>query len=83
LRKFVLVRHHDHTGVSGTGIVAEGVEFTNGRVCMIWLTRQAHSVVIHENIAEVETIHGHNGATTIQWLDGDEKKHENQSHCRL
>ena len=83
MRKFVLVRHHDVTGVSGTGIVAEGVEFTNGRVCMIWLTRQAHSVVIHENIAEVETIHGHNGATTIQWLDGDEKKHENQSHCYL
>lgn len=50
---------------------------------MIWLTRQAHSVVIHENIAEVETIHGHNGATTIQWLDGDEKKYENQSHCHL
>lgn len=50
---------------------------------MIWLTRQAHSVVIHENITEVETIHGHNGATTIQWLDGDEKNDENQSHCHL
>ena len=72
MRNFVLVRHHDHTGVSGTGIVAEGVEFTNGRVCMIWLTRQVHSLVIHDNISEVEAIHGHNGATTIHWLDQEE-----------
>jgi hypothetical protein len=83
LRNFVLVRHQDLTGVSGTGIVAEGVEFTNGKVCMVWLTRPAQSLVIHENIVEVEVVHGHNGATTIQWLDQEEKADENQSHCHL
>ena len=50
---------------------------------MIWLTRQVHSLVIHENISEVESIHGHNGATTIHWIDQDEKSDENQSHCDL
>ena len=30
MRAFVLRRHKDETGVSGTGIAAEGVEFSNG-----------------------------------------------------
>jgi hypothetical protein len=69
VRNFILVRHQDPTDISGTGVVAEGVEFTNGKVCMVWLTRPAYSLVIHESIFEVEKVHGHNGSTTIQWLD--------------
>lgn len=69
MRNFHLVRLYDISGVSGPGVVAEGVEFADGRVCMCWLTRQARSLVIHANIADVEEIHGHNGATVIQWLD--------------
>src|SRR3546814_16869061 len=30
-RRFVLRRHHDMSGVSGTGDVADGVEFPDGR----------------------------------------------------
>jgi hypothetical protein len=82
LRKFVLVRHQDVSGVSGTGIVAEGVQFSDGRVCMCWLTRQARSMVIHQSILELESIHGHNGATTVRWLE-EENRYENQSDCCL
>jgi hypothetical protein len=72
LRNFILIRHLDISGISGTGIVAEGVQFSDGRVCMCWLTKQIHSLVIHANMAEIENIHGHQGATTIHWLDEDE-----------
>lgn len=83
LRKFVLHRHSDISGFSGTGIVAEGVEFTNGRVCMCWLSRQTHSLVIHENITEVEHVHGHNGATTVEWIDEEQILNENYHHSRM
>ena len=35
-RAFVLQRNEDETGVSGTGIVAEGVEFSDGTVALRW-----------------------------------------------
>jgi hypothetical protein len=67
MRLFHLVRDKDISGVSGTGIVAEGVEFTNGFVCLTWLTTH-HSIVIYPNIKEVEAVHGHEGSTKIVWI---------------
>lgn len=58
------------TGVSGTGIVAEGVEFSSGVVSLTWLSDWPTSVVFHDRgIESVEAVHGHNGATVIEWLD--------------
>lgn len=78
-RRFNLVRHDDHTGLSGTGVVAQGVEFRDGTVTMRWLqdgvseTNKARGVrpttVIFESVDAVEALHGHNGATTVEWLD--------------
>jgi hypothetical protein len=34
---FKMVRHHDETGVSGTGVVAEGMVFSNGKCAVCWL----------------------------------------------
>lgn len=69
-RRFVLRRHEDITGVSGTGVVAEGVEFSTGLVALQWTSAWPTSVVFHERVMEsVEAIHGHNGATAIEWLD--------------
>jgi hypothetical protein len=34
MRLFLLIRNEDVSGVSGTGIVAEGVEFSDGTVAM-------------------------------------------------
>lgn len=69
-RRFVLQRDEDETGVSGTGVVAEGVEFSNGVVALHWTSDFPTSVVFHHRGMEsVEHVHGHSGKTKILWLD--------------
>lgn len=70
-RRFVLERDEDVTGVSGTGIVAQGVWWPDGDVVALrWTSAWPTSVVFHDKgIESVEAIHGHNGATRIVWLD--------------
>jgi hypothetical protein len=63
-RKFKLVRDDDETGISGTGVVAEGIEFSNGMCAMCWLTAM-HSVAVYPNARQLEAIHGHNGRAKI------------------
>jgi hypothetical protein len=71
VRRFLLVRHEDVTGVSGTGVVAEGVEFSDGCVAVRWASRWPTSVVFHDRGMDgVEAVHGHGGSTVIEWLDG-------------
>jgi hypothetical protein len=69
-RRFNLVRSIDKSGVSGTGVVAQGVEFPDGFVLMRWLG-QIRSVSIFNSIDEVDEIHGHQGCTKILWVDGE------------
>lgn len=66
-RLFVLERDHDVTGVSGTGVVAEGVQFRDGTVALRWLTGEHRSTVMWDSIYSVEKIHGHDGKTRIVW----------------
>lgn len=68
MRTFRLIRAEDETGVSGTGTVAEGVEFDNGKAVLSWLTRY-QSIAIYQSIGDVEAIHGHNGKTQVVWDD--------------
>ncbi len=69
-RRFQLVRDEDVSGVSGVGIVAEGVEFTTGVVALQWAGGFPTSVVFHERgVESVQAIHGHGGKTRIVWLD--------------
>ncbi len=68
MRRFQLQRDIDPTGVSGTGIVAEGVEFANGKVTMTWLT-SVSSIAIYKSMEDVETIHSHGGNSSIVWVD--------------
>ncbi len=73
MRRFVLRREVDVTGVSGTGDVAEGCVFSDGTAVLRWLTEWPTSVVWHDRGVEaVEKIHGHGGATKIVWLDDSE-----------
>lgn len=67
LRMFVLVRAEDVSGTSGTGIVAEGAQFSNGKCAISWRTYHT-SVAIYNSIEDVMAIHGHDGRTTIKWL---------------
>lgn len=66
MRLFYLQRDEDETGISGTGTVAEGVEFDDGQCVISWLTRY-HSVAIYPNVDELEAIHGHGGKTKVVW----------------
>lgn len=67
MRKFVLNRVEDATGTSGVGTVAEGVEFSNGRVALHWLS-QMDVVSVYDNIVVVEKLHGHDGRTKLEWV---------------
>ena len=64
MRNFWLERTKDDTGISGLGVVAEGVQFTNGKCAISWLTNLT-STTIYDDIETVEKIHGHNGDTLI------------------
>ena len=68
MRRFQLERTTDVTGVSGTGIVAEGVQFLDGSVVLRWRPPIA-STILHSSIANVEKVHCHGGATKVVWLD--------------
>jgi hypothetical protein len=68
MRTFVLHRNIDISGVSGTGIVAEGVQFSDATVVLRWLG-EIPSTVNWRNIEDAMKIHGHNGATELVWID--------------
>ncbi|WP_328992676.1 hypothetical protein OG394_00400 [Kribbella sp. NBC_01245] len=70
-RRFRLLRHKDISGVSGTGPVAEGVEFTDGAVALRWYGDYP-TTTVWDGIDSVIAIHGHSGATDVQWLDPDD-----------
>lgn len=72
MRLFRLVRNDDPSGISGTGIVAEGVQFTDGTVVLRWRPLedgQKTSTAIWPDAESMLVIHGHNGATEIEWVD--------------
>jgi hypothetical protein len=72
MRRFHLVRTQDVSGVSGTGIVAEGVEFHDGQCAMSWFG-QFHTITLFAKVEDIINIHGHEGRTTLVWLDGGAK----------
>jgi hypothetical protein len=61
-KPFRLDRNTDYSGVSGTGVVAEGVEFPNGKVLIKWLGDRP-SLVLWQSMDDAVAIHGHNGGT--------------------
>ncbi len=69
MRRFQLHRDADETGISGTGVVAEGIQFTDGVCALRWMS-EYRSTAIYRSIENVIAIHGHNGQTRAVWLDG-------------
>lgn len=66
--RFVLNRLEDATGISGTGIIADGVRFRDGKCVLKWRGYQS-SITIFESLHDLEVIHGHGGKTVVEWID--------------
>ena len=64
MKVFYLNRVEDESGISGTGRVAQGFIFDNGKVAVTWLSEHP-SVTVYDNIGEVHAIHGHGGKTEV------------------
>lgn len=72
-RTFVLERDVDHTGVSGTGPVAEGVEFSDGTVALRWMG-SGRSTAVWPDLEEALSVHGHSGSTRVVWTGEEETR---------
>lgn len=79
MRRFLLVRDEDVSGMSGTGHVAQGVEFWDGKCAIHWMT-EVRSTAIYESVEEVEFVHGHNGRTKVEWVDTPKRIAEVQAY---
>lgn len=71
MKLFWLRRLEDVSGTSGTGMVAEGVVFSNGWCALHWLTKYT-SIAYYQSVAELEAIHGHDGATVVVFDTGSQ-----------
>lgn len=64
---FTVHRTEGPSGISGTGVIAEGWESSDGKtVVLLWLT-VTPSLCVYSDVRHVEAIHGHGGKTRIVW----------------
>jgi hypothetical protein len=68
MRRFILRRVKDASGVSGLGVVAEGIEWSNGRIALHWIS-QLEAVNDYANAKVLTSLHGHGGDTVVEWID--------------
>lgn len=67
-RRLYLYQRTDVSGVSGTGIVAHGVEFNDGTVVLRWEGTHP-STAVWADLNTAMAVHGHGGATAVVWVD--------------
>jgi hypothetical protein len=79
-RRFWLVRHHDVSGVSGTGIVAEGTLWSSGQVALHW-PGQPTATSVWACLGDLLAVHGHGGWTTVEWIDKGNDWHSEHDEC--
>ena len=66
MKFFFLNRIEDESGVSGTGIVAEGIQFDDGKCILHW--RNYKTIGIYDSIEQLTEIHGHGRKSEILGL---------------
>ena len=53
MRTFILNRLEDESGISGTGIVAEGIQFSTGKCAIGWCSdSEVNSVAVYNRTKE-------------------------------
>jgi len=67
-RRLHLLRTEDVSGVSGTGIVAFGVQFPDGTIVLNWDTKVS-SITIYKSLSDLQQIVGHGGRTKVIYDD--------------
>lgn len=65
MKYFIMERFEDVSKISGLGIIAEGIIWSDGTVAYRWLSDIA-TTVIADSIETVEKLHGHDGKTKIR-----------------
>lgn len=69
-RGFLLIRHIDISGVSGTGPIAEGTEWTDGSASLRWRGIHAATTFFEAGVRTILAVHGHGGSTDLLYVDG-------------
>lgn len=70
MRRFMMLRQVDETGVSGTGHIADGVVFEDGTVVVRWRTATPGTTTF-ASLEHAKAVHGHDGATRFEFHDHD------------
>jgi len=71
MKRFYLERSEDVSGVSGTGRITEGIQWSDGSVAVRWPTKNGLPGTggTYDDIESVIRIHGHGELTKIVWVD--------------
>lgn len=72
MRRFHFERTEDASGVSGCGVVAEGIVFSDGKVALEWFGEHS-STNLYSSLDDVLFIHGHQGRTKVVFDDPEDK----------
>jgi hypothetical protein len=76
MRRFTMRRDFDMSGVSGTGVVLEGVAFSTGVVVIHWLTPPPRgSISVFDSLDQFLSIHVRphpTNRTVIEFEDGEQ-----------
>ncbi len=79
IRTFTIARHYDETGVSGVGVVIEGVTLATGQAIIHWLPPAPRgALAIFDSMDDFIKIHikPHPGnASILTWDDGEQIKY--------
>ncbi len=74
IETFSVCRQSDESGVSGTGVIIEGVQYATGQVVLHWRTPfPKGSIAIFESIEDFKRVHidpHPSNKTIITWSDG-------------
>jgi len=76
IETFTICRQSDESGVSGTGVVIEGVQYATGQVVLHWLLPSPRgSIAVFDSMKDFLNIHVESHPTNntiITWADGEQ-----------
>ena len=83
IRTFTIARQYDETGVSGVGVVIEGVLLATGQTIIHWLTPAPRgALAIFDSMGDFAKIHIRphpDNSSILTWDDGEQEVFGNSS----